>query len=310
MEVLTSEGKRSMSNTDKLIAVTGATGQQGGATARHLLAKGFKVRALTRDPQKPAAKALVEAGAQVVQADNEDRASLEAAFKGAFGVFSVQSFWEIGTEGEIRQGKNIADAVKVAGVQHIVYSSVGGAERNTGVPHFESKWQIEQHIRQLGLPATILRPVEFMENLNWSRPAILNGSFPSLGLRPQRKRYMIAVDDIGGFATMAFANAQEHIGKATEIAGDALTEQEIARTLSKVIGRPVQLVQPSVTPDQPENDELLKMTRWFDKEGYQSDIPVLKAIYPPLQTLETWLRNTGWENAEPVPMDEAAWSGS
>lgn len=290
--------------------MTGATGQQGGATARHLLAKGFKVRALTRDPQKPAAKGLAEAGAEVVQADNEDRASLEAAFKGAYGLFSVQAFWEVGIAGEIRQGKNIADAAKAVGVQHIVYTSVGGAERNTGIPHFDSKWQIEQHIQQLGLPATILRPVEFMENFNWSRPAILNGTLPSLGLRLHRKRCLIAVDDIGAFATMAFENPQEYIGKAIEIGGDALTEQEIAEMFSKVIGRPVQLVQPPATPDQPENEELLKMVRWFDVEGYASDIPALRTIYPLLQTLETWLRNTGWENAEPVPMNEGAWSGS
>jgi uncharacterized protein YbjT (DUF2867 family) len=295
-----------MSNSQKLIAVVGATGQQGGATARHLLAKGFKVRALTRDPQKPAAKALADAGAEVVYAENNDPQSLEAAFTDADGVFSVAGFWEEGPEGELRQGKQIADAAKAAGVRHFVYSSVDGAERNSGVPHFESKWKTEQHIRELGLPATILRPVEFMENFNWSRAMITNGRLIAQ-VRPSRKRFYLAVDDIGAFAAIAFEHPEEYIDKAISIAGDALTEQEIAETFSKVIGRPVQLVQPPVNPleetGDPQRDDLVKMLRWFDEYGYQADIDHLRTVYPPLQTFETWLRRNGWENAEPMPMD-------
>ncbi len=290
-------------NADKLIVVTGATGQQGGAVARHLLAKGFQVRALTRDPQKSAAQVLAVAGAEIVQAENRDPASLEAAFAGAYGAFSVQGFWEHGVEDELLQGRNIADAAKAAGIQHFVYTSVGGADRDSGVPHFESKWQIENYIRQLGLPATILRPVEFMENLNWSRAASTNGSFVSYGLRPTRKKYYIAVDDIGAFAALAFERPDEFIGTALEIAGDALTEQEMAETFSRVIGRPVNLTQVPLETVAGGSEELLSMWKWFDEHGYQSDIGHLGSIYPPLQTLDTWLRRTGWENAEPMPMD-------
>src|SRR5512145_1992688 len=172
---------------DKIIAVTGATGQQGGAVARKLLADGWKVRALTRDANKPAAQELASLGAEVVPGDMENRAELAAAFKGAYGVFSVQNFWlpGVGFEGEIRQGKNVADAARAAGVQHLVYSSVGAAHRGMGQKHFESKWMIEQHIHALGIPHTILRPAAFFDNFNWERAFLLNGVFNAMGLRPE-----------------------------------------------------------------------------------------------------------------------------
>lgn len=177
-----------MYSHEETILVTGATGQQGGAVTRHLLAGGWRLRALIRDPEKPAARALAENRVELVQGDLNDRASLNRALKGVYGVFSMQNFWlpDVGAEGEVRQGKTIADAATAAGVQHFVYTSVGAAHRGMGQAHFASKWEIEQHIRALGLPATILRPVSFMENYNWSRPQILNGTFSSRGLRPIR----------------------------------------------------------------------------------------------------------------------------
>lgn len=294
-----------MTRSNRIILVTGATGQQGGAVARHLLADGWRVRAFVRDPNKPAAQALAEAGAEMVQGDNEDRSSLDAAMPGVYGVFSVQGFFEAGTDGETRQGKKIADAASAAGVQHFVYSSVGGAERNTGVPHFESKWQIEQHIRQLGLPATIIRPVEFMENFFWGRDHILNGTLMSQGLRPTRVKQFIAVDDIGAFAAIAFANPQEYIGKAFELAGDGLTEEQIAETFSRVTGRPVELLrlpheQLEASLDPYMREELLAMWQWFDEEGYHADINALRRFYPPLKTLESWLYETGWSANQPA----------
>ncbi len=220
-------------------------------------------------------------------------------------MFSVQGFFEDGVAGEIRQGKNVADAAKAANVQHFVYTSVGGAERNTGIPHFESKWAIEQHIRQLELPATIFRPVEFMENFNWGRPHILNGSLMSQGLRASRIKQFIAVDDIGAFAALAFGNSQDYVGKVFELAGDGQTESQLAETFSAVIGRPVQLIHlpPAVlesTLPPHIREEILMMWRWFDEEGYYADIAALRTLYSPLKTLKTWLQETGWENAEPV----------
>ena len=161
---------------ERAILVTGATGQQGGAVVRHLRTQGFAVRALTRDGQSPAARALAAEGVEVVQGDLDDRASLDRALAGAYGVYSVQNFALTGVEGEVRQGTTLADAAKATGIQHFVYSSVGSADRQTGIPHFESKFRIEEHIRAIDLPHTILRPVFFMENFGYARDAILGGT--------------------------------------------------------------------------------------------------------------------------------------
>jgi uncharacterized protein YbjT (DUF2867 family) len=290
----------------KMIAVTGATGQQGGAVARKLLADAWKVRALTRDVNKPAAQELASLGAQVVLGDMENRADLDVAFKGAYGVFSVQNFWlpGVGFEGEIRQGKNVVDAAKAAGVQHLVYSSVGAAHRGMGQKHFESKWLIEQHIHSLDIPYTILRPAAFFENFNWERAYILNGIFNALGLRPEKERQFIAVEDIGVFAALAFANPEQYAGKTIELAGDELTESQVADTFAKVIGRPVKLTLQKGGNNRRTDEEMDAMFNFFNGEGYDAEILALRKLHPGLLTLEQYLRKNGWENAEPIPMPE------
>ncbi len=153
-----------MFDANKIVLITGATGRQGGGVIRHLLPKGWSLRALTRNPNSGAAKDLIDQGIEVFQGDLEDPSSLESAVRGAYGIYSVQDFWAVGAKREVQQGKNLADAAKKSGVEHFVFSSVGGAERNSGIDHWESKWEIEKHIRKLGLPATMIRPVAFMEN--------------------------------------------------------------------------------------------------------------------------------------------------
>ncbi len=288
-----------MNKAEKTILVAGATGQQGGAVARHLLAAGWTVRALTRDAEGPAAHALMMQGASVVEGDLADRASVDRALEGAYGVFSVQVFWppSVGVEGEVSHGKNLADAAKAAGVKHFVYSSVGGANRNTGVAHFESKWQIEQHIRALGLPATILRPVFFMENFFFPnfRGPILEGRL-NWELRFDTSLAMIAVDDIGAFVALALERPEEFIGRAIEIGGDELTPPEVAEHFSEAIGRPVRFVEKSMDQIRSFDPDLAAMLQWFNDEGYQVDIPALRDIYPQLTTFEEWLRKAGWGN--------------
>jgi uncharacterized protein YbjT (DUF2867 family) len=291
---------------NKIIAVTGATGQQGGAVARKLLADGWKVRALTRDLNKPAAQELKAIGAEILRGDMNDRAELDAGFQGAYGVFSVQNFWlpNVGYDGEIKQGKNVADAAKAAGVEHLMYSSVGAAHRGMGQKHFESKWIIEQYIHSLDVPHTILRPAAFFENFNWERPSILNGTFKALGLRPEKERQLISVEDVAVFVALAFANRNEYLGKTIELAGDALTESQIAETFAKVIGRPVTLTLPSGGPGRRSEEEMIAMFNFFNGEGYDADIPALRKLHPGLLTLEEYLLKNGWENAEPIPMPE------
>ncbi len=299
----------------KIIAVTGATGQQGNAVARKLISEGWQVRALTRDASKPAAQELASMGAQIVPGDMDNRAELDAAFKDAYGVFSVQNFWlpNVGFDGEVKQGKNVADAAKAANVLHLVYSSVGSAHRGMGQKHFASKWIIEQHIAALGVPHTILRPVAFMENFNfpWARPAILSGSLTSMGLRPDKGLQRLAVKDIGAFAAIALADPKTYAGKTIELAGDEQTETQTAELLSKVIGRPVTLTQRSMPEGQAPDEEMIAMFNFFNGQGYDADIPALRKIHPGLLTLEQWLRSNGWENAqpEPMPQGQGAWGG-
>ncbi len=169
-------------DVERLILVTGATGNQGGAVARSLLDRGFRIRALTRDPQKPEAQALTEQGAEVVQGDMEDRSAMERALEGAYGVFSVQNFWETGYDREVQQGKTVADAAKDAGVEHFVYSSVGSAYRDTKIPHFDSKWEVENHVRESDLPYTILRPVFFMQNWEGMREMVLGSTLQRISV--------------------------------------------------------------------------------------------------------------------------------
>ena len=290
---------------NKVIALTGATGQQGGAVARKLLADGWKVRALTRDTDKPAAQALASLGAELVPGDMDNRTELDAAFNGAYGVFSVQNFWipNVGFEGEIHQGKNVADAAKAAGVQHLVYSSVGAAHRGMGQKHFDSKLQIEQYIHSLGIPYTIFRPAFFMENYNWSRAQILNGVFTGMGLRPEKEIQSITVEDIGAFVALAFANRDNYLGKTIELAGDALTEAQITETFTKVIGRAVKLTPPT-GDGWGDPEEAAAAFNFFNGEAYDADIPALRKLHPGLLTLEQYLRRNGWENAEPIPMPE------
>lgn len=262
-----------MSNS-KTVLVTGATGQQGGATAYELLKNGFKVRAMTRKPDSEKAQALKKAGAEIVAGDLNDAASLEKALKGVWGVFAVQNTWEAGVQGEEEQGKRIAELAKKAGVQHYVYTSVGSAHRNTGIPHFENKWRIEQKVRELKFPShVILRPVFFMENLSspWFKPYIDQGTL-AVGIKPSTSLQMIAVQDIGKYGLLAFQKAAELNGQAIDIAGDALTMPVTAAILTKVIGKTINFYSVPIEEVRKASDDFATMLEWFDRVGYNVDI--------------------------------------
>ncbi len=299
--------------TQKIIAVTGATGQQGNAVARRMLAEGWQVRALTRDSAKPAAQALAALGAEVLPGDLDSRAELEAAFQGAQAVFSVQNYWlpTVGFDGEVRQGKLVVDAAKTAGIQNFIYSSVGAAHRGEGQKHFASKHLIEQYLQASGLTYTILRPAAFMENYNfpWTKPAILNGAFPSMGLPADKPLQLIAVEDIAAFVALALAHPQQYAGQTLELAGDQPSETQAAAIIAKVLGRPVAVTPPQANSTVPA-DEMQAMVRFFSGKSYDADIPALRQRYPGLLTLEQWLRKNGWENAQPeaAPEGQGNWS--
>ena len=287
-----------MQNTDQTVLVTGATGRQGGAVLRHMLTKGWKLRALTRHCDSYAAQKLADRGVELVQGDLEDSATLEPAARGAYGIFSVQDFWAVGARREVQQGKNLAEAAKKARVEHFVYSSVGGVERNSGIDHWESKWEVEKYIRRLGLPATMLRPAAFMENyyIDQVEIGILKGKLMD-PIRADKPYQTIATEDIGAFAALAFDRPQEFIGVELEIAGSELTNPETAETFSRVLGRPVRFRQlPMPLVRLVLGKEFHQMFRWFNQEGFKADIKELRSRYPEvrLQTLEEWLRSEGW----------------
>lgn len=285
-------------NAERLILVTGATGNQGGAVARNLLDRGFRVRGLTRNPQKPEAQTLSGQGAEVVQGDMEDRSAMEQALEGAYGIFSVQNFWETGYDREVQQGKTVADAAKAVGVEHFVYSSVGSTYRDTGIPHFDSKWEVENYARASDLPYTILRPVFFMQNWEGMREMVLGGTLAQ-PLDPDKPFQQVAVEDVGAFAAIAFEHPDEWIGREVDLAGDEQTMPEIAKTFGRVIGREVEYYQ--VPWDQFEEqmgEEYAVMYRWFNDVGYEANIAALQQENLELTTFEQYLRGHDWEGAE------------
>ncbi len=281
-------------NKKRLILVTGATGHQGGAAMRHLQQKGFPVRAITRDPNSPKARGLVGHGTEVVRADLDDPDSLTTALDGVYGVYSVQGLENI--EGEVRQGINLADAAKRSRVSHFVYSSVGSADQNTGIPHFDSKFQIEEHLRATGMSYTILRPVFFMENWLGMRQGIEAGTLAQ-PLAPDTRLQMIAVDDIGAFAAMAFEHTGKWQGRAVELAGDELSMTELAAAFARATGREVRYQQvPWDAFEKQAGADFTTMYRWFENVGYHADIAALKADYPRLTSFERWLQGN-WRGA-------------
>ncbi len=276
---------------DGTILVLGGTGRQGGAVTRELLRRGHTVHALVRDPDKAQARELREAGAVLVRGDMDDEASLTAAMRDVHGVFSVQTFrGPGGVEAEVRQGRAVADAAVRAGVRHFVYSSVGGADRDTRVPHFESKLEVEQYLRTLDLPTTVLRPVMFHDILLDIAPRPAGGELVlAMWLDPRIPVQLIATSDIGVFAADAFENPDAWLGRVVEIAGDSLTGPQMAAAFEAVAGVPVRYQQLPIEPLRSARPDLANMFDWFERDGYRADLDALRSTRPGLVTLETWL---------------------
>jgi uncharacterized protein YbjT (DUF2867 family) len=277
------------------VLVTGSTGTQGGAVARLLLSKGHRVRALTRDLDKPAAAALAGLGAQLVRGDLEDRASLDRAAAGVDAVFAVATPFQAGTEAETRQGIHTADAALRAGA-HLVYSSVANADRDTGIPHFDSKFRVEQHIRRRGGDATIVAPAYFMENLQFIRQQLRDGVYAS-ALTPDRKLAQVAVADIAAVSVAVIEDRARHAGQRYDLSGDELSGTESIAILSRVTGRglsyfqmPLPMVQAAMGEDG------VKMIQRFEATGYTTDRAELRRTFPeaPWLTYEAWARSQDW----------------
>ena len=288
--------------SERLILVAGATGHQGNAVWRRLRARGFPVRAMTRDPDKPAARALVGPHSEVVYADMNDLNSLRRAADGVFGVFSVQPSDDL--EAEVRQGINLAEAARLEVVDHLVYSSMVGAGLNDRVPHLEAKAHIEEHIRLTGVSYTILRPAFFMENWLDQKQSIDGGTlrFP---FRPTTNLQMIAVDDIGVLVTNAFEHRGHWLGKAMEIASDEHSMLNIAKEFGRVTGHEVRYEQVGWDSfERQVGGNLTLLFQWIENSAPRADIAQTRAEYRNAFTFERWL-NVHWGLVR-VPVEQEA----
>ncbi|WP_437680278.1 NmrA family NAD(P)-binding protein [Sorangium sp. So ce131] len=285
-----------MTTKEKLVLVTGATGQQGGGAARALLSRGVRVRALVRNPEGEPAAALRRLGAEIARGDLGDRASIEAAARGVDAIFSVQPSegqpeYGITSDDELRFGKNVADAARAAGARHLVYTSMAGLVPGTGVGHFESKWQIETYVRSLDVPFTILRPGAFFELLTqahfYSTPGTFTFFYP-----PAHPIPFIAADDIGAIAAAVIAAPEAFAGRTLELAGDVLTSVEVAAAIERATGRPLAYARIPA--------EALRANPLFERIVEAAiqlrvdvDVASLRALHPGLRTLATWLEQGG-----------------
>ncbi len=258
------------------ILVTGATGQQGGAVAKSLLRQEKKVRVLTRTRAR--AEGMKKLGAEVAVGDLADKNSLKLALREIKKVFLVTTPFQAGMAAEVQQGITMVETAKEEGVGHLVYTSVAGADKKTGIPHFETKWQVEQHIRKTGIPATIIRPVFFMDNFYslWFLAPIQKGKL-ALPLSGNRPLQMISVQNIGEFGAAALIREEEFLGQVINIAGDEMTLNEAMKLLSKSLGRTVQYEQlPEEQAEGIFGHDFAVMFRWINKVGFHVDISSLQ----------------------------------
>ncbi|WP_026923104.1 NmrA/HSCARG family protein [Glycomyces arizonensis] len=289
-----------MTPNDRLILVTGATGRQGGAVASRLLADGWRVRALTRDAESERAKALADTGIEVVTGDLDDRDSLDAAATGAWGVFSVHpGGYEGGPYGhdgdhEVRTAAKLGAASKAAGVAHVVHSSsVGaGSPMVSKIPMLRLKAAAEEAWRETGLSLTVLRPTAFMEN-TFDSPRELQGGRLVTALWADTPEQLIAADDIGVFAALAFEDPERHRGEAYALAGDEMTQAEKAALISRVTGREVPYVAIPIERLREVSPSSAETLTAINENPMRLDIEPLRAIHPGLLGFEEWMRGIG-----------------
>jgi uncharacterized protein YbjT (DUF2867 family) len=314
----------------KLIAVAGATGAQGGGLVRSILADpsgDFAVRALTRNPSSDAARALADLGAEVVQADISDPASMARAFEGAYGAFCVTFFWDhFSPDRELADVRTMARAAKEAGVKHVVWSTLEDSRKRVPldddrmptlmerfkVPHFDAKGEADAIWAEEGVPTTYLLTAFYWDNL------VHFGSHPQRGedgslafVLPMGDAKLpgIAAEDIGKCAFGIFKQGEATIGKRIGIAGEHLSGAEMAAALTTALGEPVAHYSPTWDEYRsygfPGADDLGNMFQYkhdFEDE-FRAARPVAgsRALNPELQSFSEWLET----NAEKMPIDPA-----
>ncbi|NNH72695.1 NmrA family NAD(P)-binding protein [Nocardia uniformis] len=288
-----------MSTGTELILITGATGKQGGATARRLLAAGTPVRALVRDPEAPAALELAAAGAELAVGDFDSPDTIDAAVAGVRAVMGVPPA-SYGPEGwdsdlEARRGEYLVEAARRAGIEQFVFTGIASFAQE-GRWGAEGKRRIEDAVTASGMRWTVLRPVRFMENyllrglaVDGIRDGVHRHLFPA-----DRPIQVIAVDDVAAFAQLAFADPDRFHGRTLELAGDARTMPDAARAISQATGIEVRFEEFTEGEAAAMGPEVVAVWRQSRAgAGWRADIPALREIHPALRTFDTWLAETG-----------------
>jgi uncharacterized protein YbjT (DUF2867 family) len=311
-----------MSEQQKIIAVVGATGAQGGGLARAILDDpegGFRVRALTRKPDSEAAKELARLGAEVVQADLDDLESLKRAFRGAYGAYCVTNFWEhFSPEKELAQAANMAEAAKAEGLKHVIWSTLEDTRNwvpldddrmptlmeNYKVPHFDAKGEANHLFTDAGVPTTFLVTSFYWDNFIYFGSGPQRGPDGKLALTMcmgDAKLPSMAVEDIGKCAYGIFKAGDRYIGKTVGITGGHLTGEELAAGLTRALGEEV--VYNSVSPDVyrglgfPGADDLGNMFQFKrDFNEYycgRRSLEESRELNPDLLSFDAWLEKYG-----------------
>ena len=289
-----------MSNVTQPMLVFGATGQQGGSVTRALLNTGWQVRALVRDLHSEKALALQIAGAELVKGNLDDPLSIHNAMEGAYGVFSVQpssgqgAMYGVSDEDEVRYGIQVADIAVKSGVQHLVYSATDAiGDEPTGMGHFDSKARIEEHVRALPIPTTIVRPAAFMEMLLMPGFGLDEGRF-NFFMQPEQSMQLLALEDLGLIVAAVFADP-EHFKDATlAVASDEVTGLDIELVFSEIAGR--QITYSRFDNDILSNNVFLaKLTHLLDTGilAGTANLDNLRIINPELRSLKSWLAGSG-----------------
>jgi uncharacterized protein YbjT (DUF2867 family) len=273
------------------ILVLGATGTQGGAVARGLLATDADVAVLVRNPRSDRALALREAGAGLVVGDLLDSSSLERAFAEVATVYAITSPFEHGADEEERQGDSIIAAAVQARVSWLIFASVAAAER-APVPHFKSKARIERSLAATGLDWTVVAPSYFYENVLGSSRAIQDGRLP-IALSPDRPLHQVSLADLGRLVAALVRRRDEHIHRRIEVAGDAPTPLEMAAAIG------VHYEQLSIREVERRSEDLAAMYRFLEDEGYGIDVQKFRARYPEVgwTSFADWSRGINWNRS-------------
>lgn len=276
----------------KTVFVTGATGNQGGAAIRYLLKSGFSVKALVRDPSLEKARSITRENVEIIKGNLNQPESYKQHLKNCDAVFCNLHFTE-GVVKEVQQGINLMTAAKDAGIKFIVYSSVIGCDINTGIPHWESKWEIEKFIVSTGIPFTILRPASLYENLLMPavKSRILKGKLV-LPTKADKVQQFICSDDIGRIAAIIFSNPVKYAGRTIVLAAEEMNGKQLAEIFSKVLKREIKYQQlPMFIVRLFMGKDLAKMFRWVNNNDvrFVKDISGLKEEFPGMLSIEEWI---------------------